>query len=76
MYPPSYQKCPSSFNLTLLLPPCAKYPPVPLPKPFWETQRKRRETLPAPKKCLFLAPEKSSSPYSNFHVITQYKLHL
>ena len=28
------------------------------------------------KKCPFLAPENHSSPNSNFHVITQYKLHL
>ena len=28
------------------------------------------------KKCLFSTPEKFLSPNSNFHVITQYKLHL
>ena len=34
------------------------------------------ESRPVAKKCSFITPAKSHSSNSNFHVITQYKLHL
>ena len=47
-----------------------------LPYPFPQTYRRLGSPNSQKEKGYFPTPEKSPSPNSNFHVITQYKLHL
>ena len=62
--------------LSFLLPlPCMDCPaPPPKPTAWGKPCRWGKNPAHQQKKCSFPTPEKSHSPNSNFHVITQYKL--